>query len=85
VLLNLVEGVLGSVVSVTCDAISDEVWAVIGPMFPPVAVKGRPSVDRRNVVEAPAWRYRSGAPWRDLPQQFGNWNTVYKVRPAVSG
>ncbi len=60
------------------DVISDEVWAVIGPLFPPDAVTGRPPVDRRTVVEATAWRYRTGAPWRDIPEHFGNWNTIYK-------
>ncbi|HEX2132398.1 MAG TPA: transposase [Actinophytocola sp.] len=28
----------------------------------------------RSVVEATAWRFRTGAPWRDLPGRFGNWN-----------
>ncbi|GAA4422995.1 hypothetical protein GCM10023169_18070 [Georgenia halophila] len=30
------------------------------------------------VVEATAWRFRTGAPWRDVPERFGNWNTTYK-------
>ncbi len=30
------------------------------------------------VVEATAWRFRTGAPWRDVPERFGNWNTIYK-------
>lgn len=38
----------------------------------------RPPVDRRTVVEATAWRFRTGAPWRDVPERFGNWNTIYK-------
>jgi transposase len=58
--------------------ISDEAWAVIGSLFPPAKATGRPPVDRRTVVEATAWRYRTGAPWRDVPERFGNWNTVYK-------
>nr|WP_258064776.1 IS5 family transposase [Pseudoclavibacter sp. AY1H1] len=58
--------------------ISDDVWAVIGPLFPPAKATGRPPVDRRVVVEATAWRYRTGAPWRDVPDRFGNWNTIYK-------
>ena len=53
-------------------------WAVIGPMFPAVKSTGRPPVDRRMVVQATAWRYRTGAPWRDVPERFGNWNTIYK-------
>ncbi|MGO1852771.1 MAG: transposase [Microbacteriaceae bacterium] len=46
-------------------------WAVIGPLFPKAAATGRPTTDPRQVVEATAWRYRTGAPWRDLPEQFG--------------
>jgi transposase len=58
--------------------ISGEVWVVIGPLFPVVKATGRPPVDRRTVVEGTAWRFRTGAPWRDVPERLGNWNTVYK-------
>ncbi len=51
---------------------------MIGPLFPVAKATGRPPVDRRAVVEATAWRYRTGAPWRDVPERFGNWNTIYK-------
>lgn len=51
---------------------------MIGPLFPKVNGTGRPPVDRRTVVEATAWRFRTGAPWRDMPERFGNWNTIYK-------
>ncbi|RQP09116.1 MAG: transposase [Microbacteriaceae bacterium] len=53
---------------VACDVISDRVWAVIGPLFPPGKTGGRPPVDRRTMVEAAAWRFRTGAPWRDVPE-----------------
>ena len=70
---------LGAILDVVSrDVISDEVWAVIGPLFPKVKATGRPPVDRRTVVEATAWRFRTGAPWRDVPERFGNWNTIYK-------
>jgi transposase len=59
-----------------CD--SNEVWAVIGPLFPPMRATGRPPADRRQVIEAAAWRYRTGAPRRDVAERFGNWTTVYK-------
>lgn len=36
------------------DVISDELWAVIGPLFPEAKTTGRPPVDRRTVVEATA-------------------------------
>lgn len=51
---------------------------MIGPLFPGVNSTGRPPVDRCSVVEATAWRFRTGASWRDVPEQFGNWNTIYK-------
>ncbi len=51
---------------------------MIGPLFPAAKVTGRPPVDRRTVVEATAWRFRTGAPWRDVLERFGNWNTIYK-------
>ncbi|MGM1018779.1 MAG: transposase [Actinomycetota bacterium] len=35
-------------------------------------------MDRRTVVEATAWQFRTGAPWRDMPERFGNWNTIYE-------
>lgn len=25
-----------------------------------------------------AWKYRTGAPWRDVPHRFGKWNAIYK-------
>src|SRR3954453_22235277 len=33
--------------------------------------------DNREVLEAIAWRYRTGSPWRDLPAEFGPWQSVY--------
>ena len=38
---------------------------------------GRPWSDHRRVVEAIVWRYRTGSPWRDLPAEFGPWQTVW--------
>lgn len=39
---------------------------------------GRTGGDARLFVEAILWIARTGAPWRDLPAHFGNWNTVFK-------
>ena len=34
--------------------------------------------DNRRFMEAILWRVRTGAPWRDLPREFGKWHTVFK-------
>jgi transposase len=39
---------------------------------------GRPGSDPRMFLEAVFWIARTGAPWRDLPPGFGNWNTIYR-------
>lgn len=59
--------------------ISDELWDVIEPVLPADSGRaGRPWSDHRVVLEGILWRYRVGAPWRDLPVQFGPWQTVWK-------
>ena len=35
-------------------------------------------MDVRTTVEGIAWRFRTGAPWRDVPERFGNWNSIYQ-------
>lgn len=38
---------------------------------------GRRGADDRNFIEAVLWWRRTGAPWRDLPEEFGSWKTVF--------
>ena len=33
----------------------------------------------RGSVEGILWRIRTGSPWRDVPENFGNWNSIYKL------
>ena len=40
--------------------------------------RGRSGIDNRLFVEAVLWIVRTGSPWRDLPEHFGKWNTVFK-------
>src|SRR5690349_16000356 len=58
---------------------SDEVWAVVEPLLPSSKGRaGRPWTDHRRALEGIAWRYRTGSPWRDLPVEFGPWQTVWE-------
>ena len=59
--------------------LTDELWAVIEPVLPSdVGRRGQRWSDHRMILEGVAWRYRVGAPWRDLPAEFGPWQTVWK-------
>jgi putative transposase len=60
-------------------AITDETWAVMGPMverckspFGP-----EPELSDRMFFEAVLYWARTGIPWRDLPSEFGTWDAVY--------
>ncbi|UXA09955.1 IS5 family transposase [Mycobacterium sp. SMC-8] len=56
--------------------ISDDLWSVIEPVLPSGRRRGRPWNDHRVTLEGIIWRYRTGSPWRDLPAQFGAWQSV---------
>ena len=59
--------------------ISDELWAQIEPLLPGKAGDpGRSGRNNRLFMEAVLWRARIGCPWRDVPKDFGNWNTIFK-------
>lgn len=61
------------------DLIDDGAWSLIAPFLPPErGRRGRPSLDNRVVMEGIFWMARTGAPWRDLPERFGRWNTVWR-------
>ena len=58
---------------------TDDEWAVVAPFLTtPSAQGGRPPADHRQVLDAVLWINRTGAPWRDLPEEFGNWNSVWR-------
>jgi transposase len=58
--------------------LTDEEWAQVAPFLPPQRpATGRPAKDHRTVLNGIVWILRTGAPWRDLPDRYGNWQTVY--------
>jgi transposase len=57
--------------------LTDEQWNLISDLFPKPAKTGRPPSDRRMILDAVLWMLRTGSPWRDMPEEFGPWETVY--------
>ncbi len=63
-------------------------WRLLKDLLPPErGRKSRPAFDNRQIVNGILWRIRSGAPWRDLPEKLGKWNSVYQQfrRWSLSG
>ena len=57
--------------------LSDEEWALLAPLLPPPRGAGRPYHDHRTVLNGILFWYHTGIPWRDLPERYGKWQTVY--------
>ena len=58
--------------------LSDEQWALSSEFFPPRKPKrGGQWKSDRTMLDGIFWRLNTGAPWRDLPERFGPWPTVY--------
>ena len=59
--------------------LTDAQWAKMEPhCLGKPSDPGRSGTDNRRFVEAVLWIARTGSPWRDLPPEFGKWNTVFK-------
>lgn len=59
--------------------LSDVGWGRIKLLLPEEEShrRGRPWVSHRRILDATLWILRTGSPWRDLPEEFGPWETVY--------
>ena len=59
--------------------IADEQWKRIQPLLPPeyTGKKGRPRKDNRIMLNGMLWVNHSGAQWRQLPERYGPWQSVY--------
>src|SRR5436190_9614429 len=58
--------------------LTDQQWAALAPLLPPQQPKiGRPNADHRRVLNGILWKIRTGAPWRDVPERYGSWHTLY--------
>jgi len=57
--------------------LSDEQWQQLKPLLPPEKPEtGRTNLDHRTVINGILWILKTGAPWRDLPERYGQWQTI---------
>ena len=60
-------------------ALRDDQWERIKDLLPGKSGDvGVTAHDNRRFVEAVLYRYRSGIPWRDLPERFDDWKNTHK-------
>jgi transposase len=57
--------------------LADEAWARIAPLLPENGRRDGRWRNHREVVNGILWKLRTGAPWRDLPERYGPWQTCY--------
>lgn len=59
--------------------LTDEQWELVEPLIPrKKAGTGRPANDRRLMLNGIFWILGTGAPWRDLPERFGPFQSVHR-------
>lgn len=71
---------MGYVVCMARGDLTDAAWQLVEPLLPPQkpCTKGRPyKLDHRTALNGMLYILRTGAPWRDLPERYGSWNSVY--------
>jgi transposase len=62
--------------------LTDQQWQIVETILPPDRVRadrrGRPWTDRRRTLNGILWILRTGAPWKDLPERYGAYQTVHR-------
>jgi len=57
---------------------TDDQWERVAPLLPGKAGDPGVTADNRLFLNAIFWIAKTGAPWRDLPERLGNWNSVFQ-------
>src|SRR5215472_6955502 len=57
--------------------LTDSEWRILDPLLPNRGERGPAIADKRRTVNGILWVLRTGAPWRDMPERYGNWNSVF--------
>lgn len=60
--------------------LTDAQWKRLEPLLPPLDdphKRGRRFTDHRRMINGMLWIDRTSAPWRDLPERYGPWQSCY--------
>ena len=57
--------------------LNDAQWAKVDSVLQSMRGRGPRPKANRNFIEAVLWWRRTGVPWRDLPEEFGPWSTIF--------
>jgi transposase len=55
--------------------LTDEQWTILESLLPVGKNQGRPPTWTRQLIDGIRWRTRAGVPWRDVPAQYGTWQS----------
>jgi Putative transposase of IS4/5 family (DUF4096) len=58
--------------------LTDQEWQMVEPLLPSHPPAGRPYNDHRTVVGGIMWVVRTGSSWREMPEEFGKWESAYR-------
>ena len=58
--------------------LKEEEWLAVVDLLPKPKRTGRPARPARDMLNGMIWILMTGAPWRDLPERYGPWETVYR-------
>ena len=58
--------------------LTDEEWEMVEPLIPQRPPAGRRYHDHRKVLGGILWVARTGSSWREMPEEFGKWETAYR-------
>lgn len=58
--------------------LTDDAWVRIEPLLPVNPGRGGRWRDHRQVLNGIVWKVRTGADWRDIPDRYGPWQTIYQ-------
>src|SRR6266566_246203 len=81
----MIQGCLsGGRAAVSRGDLTDTEWRILNPLLPDRGERGPAIADKRRTMNGILWVLRTGAPWRDLPERYGKWNSAFASPAGAS-